>query len=60
MKTQFRIMATIVGILVSGAVVAPSQPARSTLSVNPGTSAGAKHRWPDRILRFDYRYFLRY
>lgn len=43
MKTQFRIMATIVGILLSGAVVAaPSQPARSTLSVNPGTSAGAQ------------------
>lgn len=43
MKTQFRIMATIVGILLSGAVVAaPSQLARSTLSVNPGTSAGAQ------------------
>ena len=43
MKTQFRIMATIVGILLSGAVVAaPSQPARSTLSVNPGTSAGVQ------------------
>jgi major type 1 subunit fimbrin (pilin) len=42
MKTQFRIMATIVGILVSGVVVAPSQPARSTLTVNPGASAGTQ------------------
>ncbi|EML7263015.1 hypothetical protein R7V50_001604 [Raoultella ornithinolytica] len=41
MKTQFRIMAMIVGALVSGVVLAsPSQPARSALSVNPGASTG--------------------
>jgi major type 1 subunit fimbrin (pilin) len=43
MKTQLRIMATVVGILVSGVVVAmPSQPAHSTLTVNPGASAGTQ------------------
>lgn len=43
MKTQLRIMATVVGILVSGVVVAmPSQPAHSTLTVNPGVSAGTQ------------------
>lgn len=36
-------MATVVGILVSGVVVAmPSQPAHSTLTVNPGASAGTQ------------------
>lgn len=43
MKTQFRIMAMIVGALVSGVVLAsPSQPARSALSVNPGASTGTQ------------------
>ncbi|HGH5397786.1 TPA: fimbrial protein [Raoultella planticola] len=43
MKTQLRIMATVVGILVSGVVVAmPSQPAHSTLTVNPGAIAGTQ------------------
>ena len=43
MKTQLRIMATVVGILVSGVVVAMhSQPAHSTLTVNPGASAGTQ------------------
>lgn len=43
MKTRLRIMATVVGILVSGVVVAmPSQPAHSTLTVNPGASAGTQ------------------
>ena len=43
MKTQFRIMAMFVGALVSAsAVSSPSQPARSAMTVNPGSNAGTQ------------------
>ncbi|WP_434639183.1 fimbrial protein [Klebsiella sp. I138] len=43
MKTQFCIMAMIVGALVSGAVLAsPSQPAHSALQINPNSSIGTQ------------------
>ena len=44
MKTQARIMAILVGTLVSGAVFAsPSQPSSSAMTVNPGASAGTQN-----------------
>ena len=43
MKTQFRIMAMFVGALVSAsALSSPSQPARSAMTVNPGSNAGTQ------------------
>lgn len=43
MKTQFRIMAMIVGVLVSGSALSSiSQPASSTMTINPGSSAGTQ------------------
>ena len=44
MKTQARIMAILVGTLVSGAVFAsPSQPSSSAMTVNPGAGAGTQN-----------------
>ena len=43
MKTQLRIMAILMGALVSGAAISGNtQPARSTMTVNPGASAGTQ------------------
>ncbi len=43
MKTQLRIMAILMGALVSGAAISGNtQPASSAITVNPGTSAGTR------------------